>query len=30
MVTVEQILDLLADTLINEPEVNTPMVRQNQ
>ena len=30
MVTVEQILDLLAATLINEPEVNTPMVRQNQ
>ena len=30
MVTVEQILDLLADTLINKPEVDLPMVRQNQ
>tara|TARA_A100001391_G_scaffold32485_1_gene17419 strand:+ start:218 stop:1882 length:1665 start_codon:yes stop_codon:yes gene_type:complete len=30
MVTVEQILDLLADTLINAPEVDLPMVRQNQ
>ena len=30
MVTVEQILDLLADTLINEPEVNTSMIRENQ
>ena len=30
MVTVEQILDLLADTLINHPQVNLPMVRQNQ
>ena len=30
MVTVEQILDLLADKLINAPEVNLSMVRGNQ
>jgi hypothetical protein len=30
MVTVEQILDLLADTLINAPEVDLSMVRGNQ
>ena len=30
MVTVEQILDLLADTLINSPEVDLSMVRGNQ